>query len=101
MTRSDSIQDRANFLVNTSVEDMQSSLYSYTYLNISDVQTIRLGLAMCKRRGEKTKVKLLERKLKRMEKDLAKAKALFNHPLDLPNASKPHEEGLSVKVEEG
>lgn len=73
MTRSDSIRDRAYFLVNTSVEDMQSSLPLYTYLCITDVQTVRLGLAICKKWGEKTKVKILERKLKRMEKDLAAA----------------------------
>lgn len=63
---------RAEFLVNTSVDDLQSSLPHYE-ANDEDIAVIRLGLKWCERRGEKTKVTLLKRKLKKMEKEAENA----------------------------
>ncbi|RJP53602.1 MAG: hypothetical protein C4583_04250 [Anaerolineaceae bacterium] len=59
---------RAEFLVNTSVDDLQSSLEHYE-ANEDDIAVIRLGLKWCERRGEKTKALLLRRKLKKLEKE--------------------------------
>lgn len=69
MTRGDSPFLRAGDLVSTSVEDLQSSLYFYDAKIQSDIETIRYGLRICERRGEKTKATMLRRKLKRMEKE--------------------------------
>lgn len=65
--------DRVNFLINTSVEDMQSSLYNYKADEPEDVEIIRAGLKKCVKRGEKTKAKILQRKLKKMEAENGKA----------------------------
>jgi len=66
--------ERARDLVSTSVQDLQSSLGHYTYLDIKDIETVRAGFAICKRRGEKTKATILRRKLKKMEKQFADAR---------------------------
>ncbi len=70
MTRQDSPQTRARNLVSTSVDDLRSSLYFYQWNIKSDVETIRLGLLICEKRGEKTKAVMLRRKLKKMEETL-------------------------------
>lgn len=58
---------RAQDLVSTSVEDLQSSLPHYSAKSQFDIEVIRYGLKLCERRGETTKVTLLKRKLKKME----------------------------------
>jgi hypothetical protein len=50
-------------LVNTSVQDMQSGLWQYT-----NVDFLKKALAVVKKRGEKTKVKVLEAKIRKLEK---------------------------------
>lgn len=58
------MRERVSWLVNTSVEDLRSSL------NFEEDQAvIRKALKVCKDRGEKTKATMLERKLKKMEKE--------------------------------
>lgn len=68
-----SVNERATYLVNTSVQDMTSGLYNYDGTDASDVETIRKALQICLKRGEKTKVTILRRKLKRMEKERIRA----------------------------
>lgn len=62
-------QERARDLVSTSVEDMNSSLNFYQFDEPTDVEIIMLALKIVTRRGEKTKVKILERKIKKMKKE--------------------------------
>lgn len=62
------VSEEAQSLVNTSVDDMKSGLYFYQSSNPIHVAIIERGLKICKRRGEKTKAKLLESKLKNMKK---------------------------------
>jgi hypothetical protein len=71
MTRADSPFTRAQSLVGTSVDDLHSSLNFYDRNIQSDIETIRYGLKICERRGEKTKATMLRRKLKKMEKQNA------------------------------
>ena len=63
------VQDRARSLVSTSVDNLHSSLWFYDAHDEFDVATIREGLKICERRGEKTKATMLRRKLKKMEKE--------------------------------
>lgn len=63
------LQERAHDLVSTSVDDLNSSMYFFTGTDLEHVQIILRGLVICKRRGEKTKVKLLERKIKKMKQE--------------------------------
>lgn len=60
---------RAQDLVSTSVQDLQSSLPHYSRERQSDVEVICYAVRLCERRGEKTKATLLRRKLKVMERD--------------------------------
>ena len=53
--------------VNTSVEDMQSGLWSY-----NDLDVLRAGLKVVERRKEKTKANILRRKIAKLEKESAK-----------------------------
>ncbi|MFZ5856755.1 MAG: hypothetical protein ACOYZ6_07990 [Chloroflexota bacterium] len=64
-----SVFERAQDLVGTSVEDLQASLPHYSSESQKDIEVVRYGLMLCERRGEKTKVTLLKRKLKKMEKE--------------------------------
>lgn len=61
-----SVNERVNFLVNGSVEDLQSALSHYKAENAENVEVIRRGFKKCAKRGEKTKAALLQRKLKKM-----------------------------------
>jgi len=54
------ISERVSSLVNTSVEDMSSSLNFYNDDN--DKEVLELALVRVTRRGEKTKAKLLRSK---------------------------------------
>lgn len=55
-----------SMLVNTSVDDMRSSLNFE-----DDIEVIRKALRVVERRGEKTKATMLLRKLKKMEAENA------------------------------
>lgn len=59
-------RERANDLVGTSVQDLQSSLTHYKTLQ--DKKIIGIALMICRRRGEKTKVKVLQAKFNQLEK---------------------------------
>lgn len=67
------INDRARDLVNTSVQDMTSSLSHYEGTDPADVELILRALKFCLRRAEKTKATILLRKLKKMEKERIRA----------------------------
>jgi len=69
MARQDEPFTRVQSLVNTSVDDMHSSLNFYQSNIQSDVETIRYALQIVARRKEKTKATMLRRKLKKMEKE--------------------------------
>lgn len=62
------MRQRVSWLVNTSVDDLRSSLAFE-----DDLAVISKCLAVRKRNGEKTKVTMLERKLKQMEKERIRA----------------------------
>lgn len=64
--------------MNTSVDDMRSSIYFYKWDVKVDVQTIREGLKICEQRGEKTKATILSRKLKQMEETMKTWKEIEN-----------------------
>jgi len=68
-----SVAERAQGLVSTSVDDLHSSLPYYQGIDPFDVETIKHGLKICQRRGEKTKATMLRRKLKKMEKERLRA----------------------------
>lgn len=59
---------RARNLVNTSVQDMQSGLSHYW--SREDLRILSVGLIIVRKRGEKTKVSILERKIKKIRKDI-------------------------------
>ncbi len=58
---------RAQFLVNGSVGDLISGLPHY---KVQDIEVIKIGIRICKRRNEKTKVGHLERKLKKLTEEM-------------------------------
>lgn len=60
------VAEKARGLVNTSVEDMQSGLWSYT--THEHLRVLYAGLMIVTRRKEKTKVMILKRKIKQLEK---------------------------------
>lgn len=60
---------RARFLVNTSVQDMQSGLHGYK--TREDLRVLAIGLIIVRQRKEKTKVKLLTAKVNRLRRELA------------------------------
>lgn len=62
------LAERARALVNTSVEDMQSSLWFYT--TREHWQILCTALMIVNKRGEKTKSKILKSKIKKLEKSL-------------------------------
>lgn len=63
------VYERAISLVNTSVEDMKSGLWFYRGNEPEHLEIIRRGREIVKRRGEKTKLKMLDAKLKKMLKE--------------------------------
>ena len=63
--------EKAQALVNTSVEDMQSGLWGYT--TQADLEVLRMTYALCRRRRERTKCKFLAAKIRGLEKELKKA----------------------------
>ena len=60
---SKSKSEQVSSLINTSVDDMQSGLWSYNNLDV-----LRAALRTVKRRGEKTKAKILASKIRKLEK---------------------------------
>lgn len=62
------VLSRAKFLVNTSVQDMQSGIH--TYWSREDLRVLSVGLIIVRKRGEKTKAGILERKIKAIRKDI-------------------------------
>lgn len=62
------VLQRARNLVNTSVQDMQSGLSHYW--SREDLRILSVGLIIVRKRGEKTKVSILERKIKKIRKDI-------------------------------
>lgn len=64
------LAERARFLVNTSVKDMESGLSHYTTLD--DLHVLYTGLMIVHRRKEKTKEAILKRKINRLEKELSR-----------------------------
>jgi hypothetical protein len=59
---------RAQALVNTSVQDMQSGLYNYT--TQEDLDMLRIAYLIVRRRREETKCKILMSKIRKLEKTL-------------------------------
>ena len=53
----------ARWLANASAQDMRSDLYQY---GSADLRVLQIALVICKNRGEKTKAKILERKIKKV-----------------------------------
>jgi len=70
------LNERVSWLVNTSVQDLHSSLHFYNSKSADDMEILKSALATCKRRGEKTKAKLLDSKMRKMERDAAKERRL-------------------------
>lgn len=60
-----SLSSRARSLVSTSVQDLQSGLWFY---GVQDLSLLRAALIICKNRGEKTKLRILSSKIKKLEK---------------------------------
>jgi hypothetical protein len=67
--KKDDLQERAHNLINTSVQDMQSGLWFYQGADADHIEIVKRCLAICKRRGERTKVRLLESKLRKMKNE--------------------------------
>ena len=61
-----SLEESVNWLISTSVQDMQSGLYNY---GVDDLEILRAGHKRVVARGEKTKAKILARKIKKLEKE--------------------------------
>jgi Mg2+/citrate symporter len=61
----DNIERRASYLINTSVEDVKSSIASYT---IADLPVLVKALEICQGRNEKTRVKVLQSKVRQLTK---------------------------------
>ncbi len=59
------VSKRAQDLVNTSVDDMQSGLYNYS--TREDLRVLKAGLKIVNRRKETTKAKILKRRIKQVE----------------------------------
>ena len=69
MEKNNDYQQHAKDLVNTSVQDMQSSLSFYSGKEPYHTEIIRRAIVIVKRRKETTKLKVLEAKLKKMQKE--------------------------------
>ena len=58
--------ERVHYLVNTSVDDMESGLWQY---GRKDLDLLQKAFLLVRRRGEKTKAKILARKIKALKKE--------------------------------
>lgn len=65
MKLSNPISYRVNNLANTSVQDMQSGMWAYEY---KDLNVLQAALKVVKKRGEKTKAKVIETKIRKLLK---------------------------------
>ena len=63
------VMQRARDLVNTSVQDMTSGLCHYC--KREDLRVLAMGLIIVKQRGELTKTRILESKIKKLRRELA------------------------------
>ena len=59
------VRDAASYLINTSVQDMQSGLWGY---DKSSLAVLRYAHKLTVRRGEKTKANILAAHIKKLEK---------------------------------
>lgn len=64
-----SVYESAMSLVNSSVQDMQSGLWFYRGNVPGHLAIVRRGREIVKRRGEATKLRLLDAKIKKMLKE--------------------------------
>lgn len=65
MKLSNPISYRVNNLVNTSVQDMQSGMWAYEF---KDLNVLRAALKVVEKRGEKTKARVIETKIRKLQK---------------------------------
>lgn len=65
--KTSAVMQRARALVNTSVQDMVSGLSHYC--KREDLRVLAMGLIIVKRRGERTKTRILESKIKRLRRE--------------------------------
>ena len=70
LARPKSVEEKAAYLVNTSVEDMRSSLDF-----IRDLAVLERALDLVTTTGEKTKQLMLERRIRKMKKRVAEKQA--------------------------
>lgn len=59
------MRERVAWLINTSVQDMESGLWDY---GVRDLELLRAAQKTVTRRGEKTKAKVLASKIRQLEK---------------------------------
>ena len=67
--KTSAVMQRARALVNTSVQDMVSGLSHYC--KREDLRVLAMGLIIVKQRGELTKTRILESKIKKLRRELA------------------------------
>jgi hypothetical protein len=70
------LRKHALSLVGTSVDDLQSSLPYFVSTSPNGLRVIEFALAICQRRGEKTKALVLGRKLRKLKKEIDAARKL-------------------------
>jgi hypothetical protein len=63
--RAEEVSRRAQYLVNTSVQDLQSGLWQYK--TRADLRVLRAALTIVNRRKETTKAKVLKRRIKQVK----------------------------------
>ena len=63
MENKKSENERISWLIDTSVQDMQSGLWGY-----NDVDFLKKALDVVEKRGEKTKAKVLKTRIRKLEK---------------------------------
>ena len=68
------MRKRAEWLVNTSVQDMQSGLWQYTTQD--DLDLLRLAYVIVRRRREATKCKVLASKIRKLDASLRSAELI-------------------------
>lgn len=67
-TKTSIVMSRARSLVNTSADDMQRGLWNYK--TREDLRVLAMGLIIVKQRGEKTKTRMLTRRIKQVREGL-------------------------------
>jgi len=59
------LRERIDWLINTSVDDLQSGLWNY---GVEDLDLLRGAFKRVTKRGEKTKARILRSKIRKLEK---------------------------------